>query len=404
MYSYVARQPILDRNQNIYAYELLFRDGKDNCFPDVSSELATASILTNNHLTLGLEQVTGNLPAFINFNESLLLKHFPSFIEPSKIVIEILEDVPPSEEVFQVCKQLKNKGYKLALDDYNLDPKWFKFFSYIDIIKIDILDVPHAKIINFVLQVRELNVLLLAEKVESSKQFEQLKALGFSLFQGYFFSKPQIIKQKRISTTKQGLLQLFSHSLNSSLDFDAISHIFSADPGLTYKLLRFINSSAWNRQKEITSLKHALTYIGELELKKFIALVTLADLNQDKPSEIIKTSLIRAKFCEKISRLRREPDNPPKAFLTGMLSLIDTILDQDISTVLAILPVDTEIESALVKGDNYLANYLTLAKYLEQAQWQESNQLIAQLNIETSLCLEAHQEAIAWSDVMLDNS
>lgn len=403
MYSYVARQPILDRDKNIYAYELLFRDGKDNCFPNVSSDLATASILTNNHLTLGVEQVTGNLPAFINFHESVLVNNFPGFVEPSKIVVEILEDVSPSEEVFQACKQLKNKGYKLALDDYNLDPKWFKFFPYIDIIKIDILDVPHAEIVNFSQKARELNVLLLAEKVEHAKQFEQFKALGFSLFQGYFFAKPQIIKQKRIATSKQGLLQLFSHSSNSSLDFDTISHIFSADPGLTYKLLRFINSSAWNRQKDITSLKHALIYIGELELKKFIALVTLADLNQDKPSEIIKLSLIRAKFCENISRLRRDPENPPKAFLTGMISLIDTILDQNISTVLAILPVDNEIKLALVKGDNYLADYLTLAKHLEQVQWQKSDALIAQLNIEASLCLEAHQKAISWADEMLES-
>mgnify|MGYP000498261724 FL=1 len=152
--------------------------------------------------------------------------------------------------------------------------------------------------------VRSLNhtkITLLAEKVETAKQFEQTRLLGFSLFQGYFFARPEMLKQKKVTSAKQKILALIGHANDEQLDFDTMGNIFSSDPGLTYKLLRFINNPCYGRSQEITSLKHALIYIGDIELKKFIALLALADLNQNKPSEIIRLSLIRAKFCEHIS-------------------------------------------------------------------------------------------------------
>ena len=360
MYSYVARQPILDIDQHVVAYELLFRDGKSNSFPDIDPNQATSNILTNNHLTLGLEQVTGNLPAYINFHADTLLRHFPSFLDPKKVVLEILEDVPVTDELLDACKALKKKGYTLALDDFDFDDKWQAFYPIVDIIKVDVLEFSILEISKLVRKLADLNVTLLAEKVETLEQFERLKMLGFTLFQGYFFAKPEMLKQRKITTAKQNIIELISQASKVDLNINTISGIFAVDPGLTYKLLRFINSPTYGSSQEKTSLKHALAYIGQVELKKFIALLALSDLSSDKNSEIMRLSLARAKFCEQIALCRLETENPPKAFLTGILSLIDGILDHDLASVLDMLPVHEEIKSALRNEKSDLANYLLL--------------------------------------------
>lgn len=401
MYSYIARQPILNIKKELVAYELLFRDGINNTFPDINPEQATSNILNNNHLTLGVEEVTGDFPAYINFHTDALIKHFPSFLDPKKVVIEILEDVPVTNNLLNACKTLKSKGYKLALDDHDFTPKWTDFYPYIDIIKIDVLAFSLIEISRFISEVKSFDLTLLAEKVETAEQFEKLKFLGFDLFQGYFFARPEMLKQKKLSATKHHILELLSQSSQKKLDFNEMSKTFSSDPSLTYKLLRFINSPSYGCSQEITSLKHALTYIGERELKKFIALLALADLNNGKPSEIMTMSLVRAKFCEQISDHLRNTENPPKAFLTGILSLIDGLLDHKLIDVLNMLPVHKDIKSALLERKNYLAQYLELAQTIELGNWVQCLILCEEMNIDANICYEAHRVAIEWADNMM---
>ena len=402
MYSFIARQPILDLDKTVVAYELLFRNGERNCFPNIDPDQATSNILSNNHLTLGVENITNDLPAYINFHSNALINNFPSFLDPSKVVIEILEDVPASDALLSACKLLASKGYILALDDHDLDEKWQRFFPYISILKIDVLEHSMLTISKFVRQLNNEKIILLAEKVETLQQFEQFKLLGFSLFQGYFFAKPEMLKQKKITTTKHKILELIGHASCEKLDFDTMGKIFSSDPGLTYKLLRFINNPCYGRSQEITSLKHALIYIGDIELKKFIALLALTDLSQSKPAEVMRLSLIRAKFCEQISQLNKDQENPPKAFLTGILSLIDGILDHSIVAILDMLPIHQDIKHALLSNDNHLADYLSLAKCIELGNWEMNDTLIKQLSLTQDDCVKAHEVAIVWADEMLN--
>ena len=401
MYSYIARQPILNIEEETVAFELLFRDGESNHFPGIDPDKATSKIIVDNQLTLGIDEVTGSLPAYINFHADSLIHHFPEFLDPKKIVIEILEDVPISDELLNACKRLKKKGYTLALDDHDFDPKWDVFLPFIDIIKVDVQDVSIIEISRFLSRLDTNDITLLAEKVETLKQFNQLKILGFTMFQGYFFAKPEMVKKKNIISTKKHIFELMKHASSSQLDFDAISEIFSRDLGLTYKLLRFINNPTYGPSKEISSLKHALIYIGDLELKKFIALLVLADLNENKPSEIIRLSLVRAKFCEHISQITNKVENPPKAFLTGMLSYIDGVLDQQIDSVMDILPIHTDIKDALVQKENYLASYLALSITLEQGKWRDAVKLGTVIGINEQSYLEAYQKSINWADNML---
>ena len=403
MYSYVARQPILDINKNVIAYELLFRDGKSNSFPNIDPNLATSNILTNNHLTLGIEQITGDLPAYINFHAITLIRRFPSFLDPKKVVIEILEDLDVTNKLIETVKLLKEKGYTLALDDFDFDKKWDVLLPYIDIIKVDVLAFSLLDISRLIRTLPNSNITLLAEKVETLEQFEKLKMLGFTSFQGYFFAKPEILKQRKITTTKQNILDLIGQASKAELDNEVIGDIFSSDPGLTYKLLRFINSPTYGNNQEITSLKHALVYIGELELKKFITLLALSDLSAGKCDEVMRLSLIRAKFCELVSQIKLDEINPPKAFLTGILSLIDGVLDHDLEFVLKALPIHPEIKSALRNESNYLNDYLTLAKLIEKGDWQKSETLAKKIDLTAEYCFETHQEALAWTDGMLAN-
>ena len=401
MYSYVARQPILDIEQQVVAYELLFRDGQSNSFPDIDPNQATSNILTNNHLTLGLEQVTGNLPAYINFHADALIFHFPSSLDPNNVVLEILEDVPITDELLLACKLLHEKGYKLALDDFDFDAKWEAFYPIVDIIKIDVLQFSILEISKLVRKISGLDITLLAEKVETLQQFEKLKMLGFTLFQGYFFAKPEMLKQRKITTSKQNILELISQANQIDLDIQRISEIFSIDLGLTYKLLRFINSPSYGSSQEITSLKHALVYIGQVELKKFIALLAMSDLNSDKNPEILRLSLARAKFCEQIARARFENENPPKAFLTGILSLIDGILDHELEQVLDVLPIHEEIKSALKNETCDLGNYLLLVKNIEKGLWKEGEVIADIIGLDSEICFEAYSKSLSWADEML---
>lgn len=400
MYSYVARQPIIDLDQNLVAYELLFRDGESNKFPNICPDQATSNILTNNHLTLGVEQITSNQVAYINFHADTLIKNFPSFLNPKNVVIEILEDVPISNELLAACKKLKAKGFKFALDDHNFDPKWDIFFPLVDIIKVDVLSFNLIKMSKYIKRLEGHKITLLAEKVETKKQFEQLKLLGFSLFQGYFFAKPEMLKQKKPDTSKQAIFELIEHASQKQMDFSAISQTFSKDPSLTYKLLRFINSPVYGQNQEITSLKHALAYIGELELKKFISLLALSDLNAGNCVELMRFSLVRGKFCEIISDKLHDDNNPPKAFLTGILSLIDGILNQTIDTVFELIPIHSDIKAALLGENNYLKNYLTLAKIVEQGEWKKASLLAVKLGLQPSDIYQANHLAIEWADGM----
>jgi EAL and modified HD-GYP domain-containing signal transduction protein len=401
MYSYVARQPILDINKELYAYELLFRDGKSNSYPDVCPDEATSKILAQNHLLLGLDELTNGKLAFINFHEDALLHHFPTSLPAKEIYVEILEDVPISEELVFACKKLKKLGYKLALDDHDFDPKWDVFLPYIDMIKVDvratnILSI--SKHLRRLERIKPEGLILLAEKVETAQEFEQLKMLGFSYYQGYFFAKPEVVKQRSLSPNKMVLMDLIGETAKIKMDFEKISQLIERDVSLSYTLLRFINSSAFSRQQTIGSLKHALNYMGELELKKFIALIALANLGEGKPDELVNLSIIRARFCSQIANKRRDIENPPMAFLTGLFSLVDALLDQELKTIVGKLPISPEIKSALIDKSGHLADYLAMSICYEKGQWQKLDELCTTMGLEMNDVSDFYQSALQWAN------
>lgn len=401
MYCYLARQPIFDTEKNLYGYELLFRDGVQNSFPDVNADEATSKLITEHHLLMGVEKITGGHLAFINFSADTLIHHFPTSINPASMVIEVLETVPISSELLTACKELHRMGYKLALDDHDFEPRWDIFLPYISYIKVDVRQFNILQISKYISRVKHHNVTLLAEKVETQQEFEKLRQLGFQLFQGYFFARPEMLKHKKIASSKLNLLLLIAESSKVRLDFEKLSQIVERDLGLSYKLLRFVNSASFAREQAIGSLKHAMVYMGEAELKKFIALLALANLKEDGPTELLNMSVVRARFCDQLSIKRGDPENPPAAFLTGLFSLVDALLEQPLQDLLNDLPILPEIKAALTAEAGDLGLYLQLAKAFEAGLWQQQQQIGSQLFSHAVDLNNMYLEAVSWTAGLL---
>jgi c-di-GMP-related signal transduction protein len=398
MYFYAARQPILDSEKNLYAYELLFRDGVDNVFPNVDGDMATSRIVEGAQMNFGLDELTDNKPAFINFTLETMVKKYPSMMAPESLVVEILETVQPGKRLLAEVQRLKDQGYTLALDDYEHKPVWKHFFPYIDMIKIDLRAMDKEEIVTVVKDLKRYpKITLLAEKVETLEEFEWCKKLGFTYFQGFFFSKPEVVKTKNLSPAQMTLAELLYETSNEDVDLPKITQIFERDINLSYKLLRYANSASFRRVSEISTIKQAIVALGHTELKKFLSLLFSTQVNSDKPGELLKLSMIRARFCEQVAAVEKSQDIG-MAFLTGMMSLIDAILDESIEKVMTQLPLANEIKEALINHKGKLADFLKLAKAYERGEWDEEAALEQSLNLADNKVPEIYAGAVNWAD------
>lgn len=367
---YMARQPILNRKKHVVAYELLFRNSRENSFPQgVIDKVATAKLLINSYLNMDLEELTEGKPALVNFPAHFLSKHL-LYMQPYKnIVVEVLETVSPSDENFSIIKELFNLGYNLALDDFVYSPQWERFLPFFKLIKIDIISTPLDSVSHLIPMFKRYNLKLLAEKVETLDEFKLAESLGFDYFQGYFFCKPEIMEGNEIGATQYSIMSIYHEIIKPEFSFHKLERFFLQDLDLTYKLLKFVNSSQFKHAKEFTSLKQTMVFLGENKLRKFVGLIILAELNPNKPAVLIHNTMIRARLCEELASLMGYPSLIESAFLTGLLSTLDVILDKPMARVLEQLPLDQQIKCALLKNEGYLAHCLQLALAYMEGDW-----------------------------------
>lgn len=398
MFFYAARQPILDRNKELFGYELLFRDGVENAFPNIDGNEATSKMIEGSQFAFGLEDFLGNKPGFINFTLETLEKKYPSMLPPEQIIVEILETIQPGKRLLAECKELKEQGYTLALDDYIHKSVWRHFYPYIDMIKIDFRKTSREQIEEIKAVIAEYpHIKLIAEKVETNEEFQQALEQGFTYFQGFFFSKPEMMQTRALSPSQVALAELLYETSKADIDLAKITEVFKRDVTLAYKLLRYSNSAIFKRRTEIETIKHALVVLGQAELKKFLSLLFTAQISTDKPAELMRLAMTRANFAEGLASIGNNV-TLEKAFLTGMMSLMDAILDESIESVMEKLPLANDIKEALVHKTGLLADYITLIECYENADWKKANETIEFLQLNAVKVPDAYHQAVQWAN------
>ncbi|MCP3952147.1 MAG: HDOD domain-containing protein [Desulfobacterales bacterium] len=395
---YVARQPIFDRKKNIAAYELLFRDSMSNAFPDIDGDVATSKLLTRSFFNIGIDQLTGGKKAFINFTEDLLLKQVPTMFPAEEVVVEVLEDVTAADEVVRACEQITQKGYVLALDDFIYRDDLTKLIALADIIKIDFMLTPLDEIREMLLRLAEYDVEFLAEKIETYEEYQVSREMGFKYFQGYFFSKPEILKSTDIAPSHISLLQIVAELNREDCRMEKLEEMVNVDVSVSYKLLRYINSAYFQRVQEITSIRQALVLLGENGIRQFIMLVTAAELAGDKPNELIRASIIRAKFCELLGKTAGEGVDPAELFLVGLFSMLDAMLDASMDAIVEQLPFSESVQKALVDRKGVLADYLDLVTAYESGDWKACRELGCLITISEEVLPASYAAAVGWAD------
>lgn len=387
---YLARQPILDGYENVFGYEFLFRGGPETLFSAINSDRASLSIIDYS-LTLANASLTNGKRVFINCTRELLVGGLVTLLPPDLVVLEILEDVAADDEVIAACRRLRSFGYSLALDDFTADRMGSPFLDLVSFVKVDLRLNEKTQLCAIAQRLSNRGLRLIAEKVETREELEISHAAGYQYFQGYFFCKPMMMKSRDISPAQQSQVRLLKTVMNPELDLRELEKIIRSDVSLCYRLLRYLNSAAFGLYP-VRSIMHALTLIGEREVRKWIALVTAASLACNRTPELVRVALVRAKFCELMANRQKADDY----FLAGLFSLLDVMLERPMNQLVSELPVSVECRQALLGTENAIAGLLKKCRFLESADPGDDGS-----DSGSDLLWEAFQKASYWTDSLL---
>lgn len=403
---FIGRQPIFNLHEQVVAYELLYRSKNVNAFPMVDSDAATIDVLVNSFLSIGFEEVTKGKPGFVNFTDNLLMSSIHEFLNPSQVVIEILEDVPLTSQLVKRVVELKKYGFQIALDDFIMDEHveiYDELFEQVDYIKVDFLATSMVKRMEIENKVKGNypHIQLLAEKVETRHQFEVAKSSGYVLFQGYFFEQPQIIKATDIPANTIQYIHIISLLKEEEPNIQLLAENIERDISLTYKLLQMINNSSKRSKSKVRSIKQAIVLLGISNLRKWIYLLAMREIDIDGDSDLFKEvmcmSLFRAKVCEKLAKLSYKK-NFSEYFLVGMFSLIDTLLQRPMSSILHQLPFSEDITNTILGHETEMTPFLEFSIALGKLDWARLEELGDQLNIPLNDMDLLYYEAMEWAE------
>jgi c-di-GMP-related signal transduction protein len=397
---FLGRQPILNRNQEIVAYELLFRAANQNYADFKSVSYASASVITSALTAFGFQEVLGEKIGFINIYLGLFLSELLELLPVGQSVLELLESIQLNEQVFERCCELKKLGFKLALDDHEYSPEHHKIYTHVDYVKIDILATSSEELPETVRQLRRWPVKLLAEKVETFEQFETCVKLGFDYFQGYFFARPVVLNKKNIDISSMAMLKLLQQ-LTMDAPLEEIEQTFKENPGLSYNLLRLVNSVALGTREKIKTLRHAILMLGTNHLRRWIQLSLFTENDSrgtDNP--LLEMAAVRGRLME-ILLLQKSPQSTPTeqseaAFMTGILSFLDVLFETPMSEIVSHLNLTDDVCNALLNHSGQIGDLLTLAEKLETADFEAVTRLLGQCNITLEQLLTAQLEAFNW--------
>lgn len=386
---WLGRQPILDLTGNTVAYELLFRSGATDTADVTNDRAATSTVIAHAFNELGLASVLGSCRGFINFDAELLMSDVVELLPPERTVIELIETIEFTEDIVERCRELHARGFSLALDDIiQLDEAHATILPLIDVVKVDIEATPAGALPELVTRVRRHphRVKLLAEKVDTREQADHCRKLGFDQFQGYFYARPVMLQGRRMDPSRGVLLQVLQQSMSEAENAE-IESTFKQAPELSYKLMRLVNSVGIGMRCEIRSLPHALTILGRRQLQRWLQVLLFAHRTAgDSPSPLLQMAAARGKFMELLSEHRHEPqDACDQAFMTGILSLLDTLLQMPMAEAINDIALQQQVRDALLERKGRLGQMLALTEALERSE----DQCVSSLLDKHSLCSTA---------------
>lgn len=393
---HIGRQPILNRFKKIFGYELLFRKGDLNCAQVTDSMQATASVMVNALNNIGISRLIGDKIGFINVDDEILESGIIDLLPASQTILEILETVKIDDRVVGLCAQMRMRGFKLALDDFvSCDGQFENILNISSFVKVDLMASRREKLPGLVAELKKFKLKLLAEKVETQEEFEQCRELGFDYFQGYFFAKPSVISGRSISPTQLMLLEL-SRMLAREDEFHVIENLFRKNPELHIKLLQFMNSAAFYTANKINSIRQAISMLGYRNLQKWVTLLLFAGEGYDtKSAPLFERAVIRGRMMELLAnRITSDAATADMAFITGVLSLIDALLQVPLTNVLKDFNLSDEIENALLYRNGVLGKLVSTIESLENENYDKLRPLLEDLNISPSDLYAIEHKAI----------
>jgi len=394
---FVARQAILDRRKDLYGYELLFRSNpRENHFDGTESTSATSQLIANTLFSSGLEGILGGKKGFINFDRTMLLDGSWSILPKEIAVIEVLETVEPDEPVVDACRRLRTLGYTIALDDFVHHPKFEPLINTAHILKVDLLATPRREQKKLVAKYGKRGIKMLAEKVETLEEFEWALRTGFDYFQGYFFTKPVVLRGRQTASWKVSCMRLLRETQVEDIDFEKLGALIKNDVSFCYKLLRFANSAWFAYPSDIRTIEQALVVLGEVGIRRWVTLAALGGLAKDKPNELVVQSMMRAQFAERLARLAGLSDLQDW-FLMGLFSLLDAMLDESLECALKQVKLSRQVEETLLltaTPDDRMAIAYSLICNYELGNWDAVTRFAELLGVPMQAVGAAYLEAM----------
>lgn len=397
----IGRQPILADNEHVVAYELLFRSvGAANSAHVRDATFSTASVINNALTNFGVQSLLGDRRGFINLDHELLMSDVLEILPRDQIVLELLESLEVTNELVERCRALKEMGFTLALDDHEYSPVYHELYRIADIVKVDLIQTPLERLPEMVRLLRPYPIQLLAEKVETRAEFMACRNMGFEYFQGYYFARPSVLEKKQLAESGGTLIRLL-RLLYEDADTRTVEEAIKGSSTLTYKLLVMANSAACGIREQIDSVSRAISIIGRNQIKRWVQLALFAsDDMQSSESPLIDMAAVRAGFMEQLARshpvLSREPDAPEKAFLTGILSLLEKTYSITIEELTSRLNLDAEIQAALIDREGIYGKLLTLAEKSESLLFGEVAALLEELGISVEDATNSQVKSFNW--------
>jgi len=390
---YVARQPIVDREERVFGYELLFRDGLENAFSGDKEEASRATL--DRSLLIGLDVLCDGRRAFVNCTRDTLIKGLVTLLPSMSTVVEVLENVPPDPDVVAACRALKEAGYMIALDDYVADDPRESMAEMADIIKVEMQLTTEEQRTAMIKRYGPWRCRMLAEKIETHAEFVRARDQGFVYFQGYFFRRPETMNTRDMPAHRMNYLRMLQEVSRPELDVPGLERLVKAEASVCYRLLRYLNSAIFGLKNEVHSVRHALSMLGEREVRRWVRLVAAVGAGQEKTSDLVLSALVRGRFGELLSP--RVPHGESDLFLLGLLSIIDAMLEMPMAEVLDRLPLDRETKSVLLGQPSSLRPVYRLMLAHESGEWEAAAELSRSLHLDPEDVAGYYWQAQQWA-------